>query len=265
MKKLIFFDIDGTLITEGSEHYVPESTEKALGMLRENGHICIINTGRTYAALDDTILGIDVAGYVCGCGTYVMTDGEVLMSRHIDKALCENIAYELDRCNMEWIFEGEKALYFSERNYRSRIWNDIEGYKKKLHGNLYCISEKDYGSIVFDKFCLSVGGNSDFESFYRMFSDRFTFIDRGGNFYEIVPKGFSKAEGMKFLENRLGIPHSDTFAVGDSSNDISMLEYAAVGILMGNADPSLHKFADFVTSSVTEDGIYRVFRHYGLI
>ncbi|MCQ2585659.1 MAG: HAD-IIB family hydrolase [Treponema sp.] len=96
---------------------------------------------------------------------------------------------------------------------------------------------------------------SDFKRFHNAFKDDLTFIDRSG-FFELIPKGFSKATGMKFLENYFKIPHKDTIAFGDSSNDIPMFEYAETAILMGGAKPELQKYATFVTTKITEDGIY---------
>ena len=72
MKKLIFFDIDGTLITDGpGEHLIPGSLPRTLNALQENGHLCFINTGRALAEIDSVIRSLPFNGYVCGCGTYI--------------------------------------------------------------------------------------------------------------------------------------------------------------------------------------------------
>lgn len=263
--KLIFFDIDGTLIAEGSNHYVPDSTVKALELLKKNGHICVINTGRPYASLDALIKSIKVDGYVCGCGTYIRMGHEILLAHHLDKELCNKILLELDNCNLEWMVEGEHALYYSEKEYTTRITRDINSIKKSLPENIHCITPRDYANVQFDKFILRTKENSNYERFYSTFKNQLDFIDRGHKMFEVIPKNFSKATGMKFLENYLGIDHKNTIAVGDSSNDISMLEYAQTGILMGGVDESLYKYADYITAPIKEDGIYKAFEHYGLI
>lgn len=263
-KKLIFFDIDGTLLTETKDHLVPESTTRALELLQKNGHVCIINTGRPLAALDDVIKSIKVDGYVCGCGTYVSLGKKVLLANHLEKQLCLKIVQELDQCNLEWMLEGETDLYYSAKPYTTFIINEALDLDSKIPGKVHCISEKDYDNIVFDKFIMAKNQKSDFDRFYTNFKDTLTFIDRGG-FYELVPNNFSKATGMQFLEQYLQIAHEDTIAVGDSTNDIPMLEYAHTGILMGGADPQLHKYADLITTSITEDGIYNAFKKLKLI
>lgn len=265
-KKLIFFDIDGTLITEGKNPYIPESTTKALELLRANGHICIINTGRPYASLDDLIKSIKVDGYVCGCGTYIKIGDEILFSYHLEKSLCRKMVLELDKCNAEWMLEGEKAVYYSDKTYNSVVVGEIiEGLKDKITDRMHKISNNEYSNIQFEKLIMAVDNDSDFEKFHSQFKDDFTFIDRGGEFFEVIPKSYSKATGMQFLEKHFGIDHKNTFAVGDSSNDIPMLEYAANGILMGGADEKLHKYANYVTTSIENDGIYNAFKHFGLI
>ena len=120
-RKLIFFDIDGTLITEGKGRYVPESTRETLRLLRKNGHICVINTGRPYAALDSVIKSIDVDGYICGCGINIRLGENVLTSHHLEKDFCLKIVKALDACKLEWMLEGEEALYYSDSVYSSFI------------------------------------------------------------------------------------------------------------------------------------------------
>lgn len=300
-RKLIFFDVDGTLLTEGKEQYIPESTTRALNELRANGHVCIINTGRPTAALDNEIKKVPVDGFVCGCGTTVMLD-EVLLSHHLEDELCPKIIRELDACNLEWMLEGDEGVYYSTRPYYTKIVDIIQAFHKRSPEILNTITTEQYDTTKFVKFIFFVqdeesitkalqeeakkdsaqdsaqnstqiktvqeymeSQGSDYQRFYQTFQDQLDFIDRGNGMYEVIPKGYSKATGMKFLEDYLGIAHEDTFAVGDSSNDIPMLDYAATSILMGDADEALYEHADYVTTSIYEDGIYNAFKHYGLI
>ncbi len=85
------------------------------------------------------------------------------------------------------------------------------------------------------------------------------------NFYEIVPKGFSKASGIEFLINELNIPFENTYAIGDSTNDLPMLKYVKNSIAMGNSNPLLFDLVSYVTTDIEEDGIYKALKHYSLI
>lgn len=74
-------------------------------------------------------------------------------------------------------------------------------------------------------------------------------------FLEIVPYGIDKATGLSVLCTKLGISKDNIIAFGDGFNDVSMIEYAGVGVAMGNAQQILKNRADYITQSNEEDGI----------
>lgn len=84
-------------------------------------------------------------------------------------------------------------------------------------------------------------------------------------FTDIVPKGGSKSIGMAKILEYFGISRDECMAFGDGGNDIPMLEYAGVGVAMGNAKEDVQAKADFITKSVDDDGVAYALRHYGLI
>ena len=266
MKKLIFFDIDGTIITEGEEgRYVPESVLTALHKLRRNGHLCFINTGRSYAEVDTGIRSLPFDGLACGCGTYITYQGEVLLSNTIPFAQGNQIIRDLEACHLEWLLEGTDSIYYSHTPYTTHIGDFQAEHKILIPDAFHIVDPATAKDLPFDKFCLCLGEGHDFNKFRSLYEDTLTFIDRGGNFYEVVPKGFSKASGIAFLENYFQIPHEDTIAIGDSTNDLPMLEYAAYSIAMGNSSKELFDIVDHVTDSVANNGIYNAMQHLELI
>jgi len=88
---------------------------------------------------------------------------------------------------------------------------------------------------------------------------------KGRDFGDFTQKHVTKASAVAVLLERLGLNQEDTFAFGDSFNDIEMLQYCQTGIAMGNAAEELKAVADHVTNAVTEDGIFNAFKHFGLI
>ena len=82
---------------------------------------------------------------------------------------------------------------------------------------------------------------------------------------EFVPKGTSKATGIEWLCNHLDIPLDETYAIGDSVNDLEMLESVGHGIAMGNSMPPVKEIAEYVTSDISDDGVKNALKHYGLI
>ena len=84
-------------------------------------------------------------------------------------------------------------------------------------------------------------------------------------FTDIVPRGGSKSVGIDKMLEHFGIVLDETMAFGDGGNDISMLQHAGIGVAMGNAGDEVKKVADYVTSSVDEDGVINALRHFGVL
>ena len=84
-------------------------------------------------------------------------------------------------------------------------------------------------------------------------------------FADIIARGNSKSTGIDKVLEYFGINLKDTMAFGDGGNDIPMLKHVATGIAMGNAEPHVKAVADYVTTSVDEDGIANALKHFGLI
>ena len=94
----------------------------------------------------------------------------------------------------------------------------------------------------------------------------FEIIDRGsGHFTEYVLKGCSKAGGMLALLDALGVPQSETLALGDSTNDLPMFRIAAHTACLGGGMEELKAVSEFVTAPVLEDGIQKALEHFGLL
>jgi Cof subfamily protein (haloacid dehalogenase superfamily) len=81
---------------------------------------------------------------------------------------------------------------------------------------------------------------------------------------EVVPLGVSKATGVEELAHPLGITAEDIVAFGDMPNDVPMLQWAGLGVAMGNAHPAAVAAADEVTAANTDDGVARVLERWWL-
>lgn len=258
---LIFFDIDGTLVGEDGR-MIPESAKAAVQRARSNGHICMINTGRTL-----TLVGTELTeqtefdGLIMGCGTMVVYRGKTLLHETFAPDEAKRIIGGLHECGIDACLEG------SENNYRdSDDWIVTETYRR-------FISRFDgfgYGSFQdaighFDKFYAYTDKASKMDRFRREYGENLDFVDRRGGFFEIMPKGFSKASAIDFVAGALGISMEETVAIGDSSNDIPMIERAHIGIAMGNATEDVKKIADYVSTDINDNGIENALRWLGAI
>ncbi|MHC1684389.1 MAG: HAD family hydrolase [Clostridiaceae bacterium] len=261
-RKMIFFDIDGTISTEET-HVIPESAIRAIRKARENGHLLFINSGRTFFNITEEIRSIGFDGYVCGCGTHIHYNGETLLEREIPHETGLEIVKKLREYKIQGLFEGTNDVYF---DHTRPATGELARLRDQFGIRGYDITKSwEDPDIVFDKFVVWINEDSDFDSFYSYVTKEFDYIDRGNNFGEVVPKGYSKASGIKFLQEYFDIPLEDCYAIGDSPNDLSMLKYVPNSIAMGNSTPSLFDLVAFVTKDIEDDGIEYALKHYNII
>lgn len=261
MRKLIFFDIDGTLISKGNQ-VLEESTKEALRKARANGHICIVNTGRTWRMVGNWLpQQTEFDGYLLGCGTMVRYGEEILLHRTFSPEDARRIMAALDECGIDALLEGADNNYaknFSE--FQSERFRD---HMRRRHPS-DCLPWKEAAGN-FDKFLANEVEARRMELFRQQFREELSFIDRDRGFWEIAPKGYSKGSAMTFLADRLQIPMADTVAVGDSNNDLEMFQSAGTRIAMGNAVDNIKNLSDFVTTDVLQDGIWNALSWLGAI
>lgn len=268
-RKMMFFDIDGTLIPEGKA-MVPESTKKALKQARENGHLLFINTGRTYFNIDPFIRALDFDGYVCGCGTYIYYRGQQLLANTIPHDRCVKLVEHMRSCRIPGFYEENDHIYFDRdaagHESGTQAARILEDARRTFGTKAYDLPENIYSdTFTFDKILAFVQPYSDLERF-RAYSDTFMeYIDRGGNMGEIIQKGYSKATGIRFLCDHLKISLDDCYAFGDSTNDLAMLDYVPYSVAMGNSDAIVKERCAYITDDVEHDGIYNAMKHFGLI
>ncbi|MCD7824675.1 MAG: HAD family hydrolase [Clostridiaceae bacterium] len=265
MKKLLFFDIDGTIVSEDASRTIPASTHQALQALHQNGHLCFVNTGRSYAEVDSCVRDMEFDGFICGCGTNILYQNEELFANTIPFSLGNKIIQDLESCSLEWLLEGHDSVYYSNRPYRTHIGDFKREHLTIIPDACRIVPPEKAKDLTFDKFCVCLHKDSNFSDFQAKYKDILTFIDRKNNFYEIMPRGFSKASGIRFLENYFKISQENTIAVGDSTNDLSMLEYAGFSIAMGNGAKELFPVVDYVTQPLLKDGIFCAMKHLELI
>lgn len=261
-KKLVFFDIDGTIV-DNETHKIPESTKWAVRMMRRQGHIAVINTGRTWGNVDEEIKEIGFDGYICGCGTYVLFREKWLLKKSLPHPLCVSIVEQFRRWRIPAFYEAFDGMYFDTEGWAD---DNIRQLKKTIGKRAKEIpKETKKTDLRFDKFCLYFVPESDKKKALAWLETNFCCIKREHSMMEIVPKGYSKATGMEYIRKQLQIPMENCYAIGDSMNDLSMLQAVPNSIVMGEAPEELVKICAFQTKKVMEDGIFFALRRYGLI
>lgn len=260
-KHLLFFDIDGTLRDEQTG-FVSSKTREAVRAARANGHFAFLNTGRSFAELDSDILEVGFDGLVCGCGTYVSFGEQILVKEEISGQKAYDILKLLQLAGVQGLLEGEEYFYTSRTADHKTLLQVIEGFGPEVNTRLRYMEDE---LPKFQKMSVWLGPDHKFSLFQDALKEEFDFIRRESDFYEVIPKGYSKATGIAYLAEYLGVDPKHTVAVGDSTNDLSMLQYAGLSIAMGNSKASVKEKVKFVTKSVEDEGIFYALARFGFV
>jgi hypothetical protein len=260
--QLLFFDIDGTLQTNYT-HIIPESAIEAIRKAQANGHLAFVNTGRTIRSIPDEIQALPFDGFLYGCGTRIVYRGQTLLSHSFSMARGLELIDLMDTYNIEAFLEGSEDVYYKRAAYRQPMMNAVKTAFSQIGlGHTAFIEDRNF---LYDKFCLVTDEFSQTDTFLKVIHHDIEAIPREHGMYECVPRGFSKAAAMQKIAEYLGISMENSYAFGDSSNDLTMFQAAAHGIAMGEHSPVLEPYSEFITDTVENDGIAKALQKIGLI
>lgn len=264
MRKIVFFDVDGTIVTDvsvGKGKFIPQSCKKAIAKARENGHLCFVNSGRPYGNVEKYILDIGFDGVVSGCGTNIHVGEEDIFHVSAPREAA-NLALEL--CKMYGItafFEGRDKTYYIENGYKVQ-WLDNFAAEIEKQGSV--VLKKADEAFKFDKFCAFHDSDNDVTEFLKEMENYFSIIVRDDTFLELVPLGYTKGSAIEKLCDYYSIPIENSYAIGDSLNDLDMFKATPNSIGMGNGT-AVHEYVSFVTKDILDDGVEYALKHFGII
>ena len=261
-RKALFFDVDGTLLTDDGKR-LPESAEKAIKAARQAGHLVFINSGRTRCFLRELEERLAVDGWLCGCGTYIEARGERLLHHLIEEGRRRELQDSILKHRLDGILEGTDGCYVQEGISRMI---GVESVKSLyLASGVVHAVNWEKSTVPFDKFCVLADEESDIAGFLASLEPDIVPVDRGRGLFECVPAGFDKATAMEMVLDYYGIPWEESYAFGDSTNDLAMIRYACHSIIMGKHHESLEPYASFITKNVEDDGIAWAFEKLHII
>ncbi|MBQ3054210.1 MAG: HAD hydrolase family protein [Clostridia bacterium] len=230
-KTAIFLDIDGTLV---SKTPVPaKEVITAIKKARDAGHFVFVNTGRSRGFIDERLISaLEVDGYICAMGQYFEMDGKIIRNECFTKEQLEIVKEVIIGNHCGW-FETTKTCFGFNSNdsYTPVDFSDpdLEVTKISMMGIL---SEENVAKLK-----------------------PFAKVYQHPHYFETSLNGYSKGRALLEVSKMLGIDKKNTIAMGDSRNDKEMIEVAGIGVAMGNALEEIKSVADFVTKSVSENGV----------
>jgi Cof subfamily protein (haloacid dehalogenase superfamily) len=276
-KRLLFFDIDGTLAMPG---YPPsEAVVRAMRSAREKGNLLILSTGRSAESVPPEVEEIGFDGYIYSAGGRIVMDGTELWSHTMSE---DQVARIVD------VLDGNEGVFFTLECDGGSFHSDVSSLNLASLGSdggstefrrmvQYMENEPEKllknrrGQPVFkiSFFCMDGELMDKFEKLLSPYGK----VVRFGNLLaeskacagEISEPGIDKGRALRVICEYCGVDVSRSVAFGDSMNDAEMLLAAGIGVAMGNAEPEVKKLADRICESVEEDGMARELERLGLV
>ena len=256
MIKVAFFDIDGTLLSHNTR-VVSESTRLALKKLKEKGIKCVIASGRHIAQLQFLdIRDLEFDGYLTLNGMICLDENkQVLCGFPIAGRAKERLVQMFRDKQQPVLLVEDNTLYMNKIDDRVRYVQDcisspcseIGQYSgRELYMGVLYISQEEMGLVEDLQEDLAITRWNPYA-------------------IDMIAKGGGKDQSIRRYLEEWGLTREECIAFGDGENDMGMLEFAGIGVAMGNAEACVKAVADYVTDDVDADGIYNALKHFGII
>lgn len=275
-RKLIFLDIDGTLIAS----MAPPSglARKAVQGARAKGHGVFLCTGRNMPIIGADILELGFDGIISSAGAHVEVGGQVLYDSLLPEETVQECLAVFHANGIFCRIEDDKGIYTDPqmeallKEARADPANsELIRMQREIEAGILIRPYDQYPGGGAYKLCFTSTSLEAVERAKSSLEDRFEFVvhpygDSTACFNgEIIPRGIDKGSAIRLVCRHLGMEPGDAVAFGDSMNDSEMIRCAGTGIAMGNACRELKDMADIVCGSVEEDGLYYEFENLGFV
>ena len=225
-RKLIFLDIDGTLLPPG-DMLIPESTLAALDRARANGHKLFLCTGRNHRMTEPLLRHDCFAGAVCSAGGYVLCDGKTLVDIPMEPQQAEGVRAALERNGVECTLEARDATFggskmaerwkFIHKKNDAPLNSEAERWRKAMEEGMSILPLSDYKGEPLYKIVFIADHESDLAEAKQLYADQFVFCESkldsltdGFVNGELINRKFDKGTGIKAICDHLGCTLADT-------------------------------------------------------
>ncbi|MDD4600636.1 Sugar phosphatase YidA [bioreactor metagenome] len=261
--KLVAVDLDDTLLDKSNQ--VSPHTREIIRQAVAQGVTVTVATGRMYqsAVRFARQLKIDVP--------IITYNGALIKS-----CLSEEVLYEqpIELETARGVLELFKSRGWYVQSYIDdvlcveKINDKVRCYEKIIDVKAEAIGAALYAPPKAPTKLLTIGEPAELEVIWQVvaeqFGDRLYITKSKANYLEMAHPSVNKGQALRFLAAKLGITREQVMAVGDSLNDLDMIEYAGWGVAMGNAAERVKAVAQAVTLRNDEDGVAEAIRRFAL-
>ena len=266
MYKLIALDMDGTLLD--SHHNITPPIKKAIQQARGKGVTVALCTGRPLSGVRDYLKELKMDEK----GDFVITyNGALVVDLHNEKTVSHlTLTGSEIRQLLQLASDLGSRSHFFDLKHVYTTNRDISDYTILdtfiIKSHLFVTSPEEVDPQgTFTKFMMVDHPEILDEALSKLpqaFKERYTVIRSAPYFLEFMNKAANKGSGVKLLAESLGIKQEEVICVGDQENDRHMIEYAGLGVAMGNAVPAIKDIACHITGTNNEHGVAQVIEKF---
>ena len=265
MYKAVFIDIDGTLIK--SDHSISQVTIDTIKKVKEKGiHVVLVSARPLHGIINiSKQIGLDDVPIASLNGSYIALKDEILYNCTIDPLILEDLYSSLKKYKVS-------IIYYQQMKWYAEVENKYTINEQKITGIPIIIKPFNELPGTWNENAagpnklLVIGEDLEITKIQKeikpQYQDALNMYTSKPIYLEVMDHAASKASAVKFFMERFNIAREETIAIGDNFNDIEMIEFAGLGIAMGNAPAEVKAVADFVTVSNNEDGVAKVLEKY---
>ena len=252
---LIALDLDGTLLDE--ELGISPRVRRALLAAQARGVHVTLATGRSAITARPfaEALGIQtpIIGYQGGQVAEPLT-GETLLEQTMAVDLAHAAVERAEAEDLDLSLYSRDTVYFRQLRFPQVFYDRWFGLPMRHTPDLHAVVEAT-PPMKFIIIADPPEADRIEARWKEAFDGRLHVVRSHRLFVEGNPPGVSKGTALAWLARRLGVPQAGVMAIGDNDNDITMVEWAGVGVAMGNGSPALKAVADWVAPPIGEDGV----------
>ena len=253
--KLIALDLDGTLLT--TDKKLTERTKSMLKAAREQGVKVVLTTGRPLKAMDFFLKELGTDGHK---DEYTITFNGGLVQKNTGEILDKTV-FSID--DVSRIYEETEKLNIPLDAISEGIVYQIQSDQESLYAQFnpaltfVPTAFEDLSSQITYNKCVTAFPQELLDAAIQKISpelfDKYEIFKSRELLLEWSPKNVHKATGLAKLIEHLGIDRSQVMACGDEANDLSMIEWAGLGVAMQNAVPEVKAVANVVTPMTNDE------------
>lgn len=264
--KLVAIDIDGTLLD--SNRKISPKVKETLQRANESGIYIVLCTGRPLPGVKEQLAELELYGP----NDYVITyNGSLVQATKSNEIISQyTLSYD-DFLEIELAARkagvhlhtiDDRAIYTANRDIGK--YTVHEAFLVDMPLKYRAVDEMTPDMSIIKMMMIDEPDVLDraIAQLPQSFTEKFTTVKSTEFYYEILNKEASKGHALAKLAEHLGVSQEETMAIGDNENDLSMIEYAGVGVAMGNATESVKRAADVLTTSNDEDGVAEALLKY---